>query len=236
MKPGANKIKGSEWVVSCGGQPTRSICPKQELHTTRLWGRRLYNGKCSDSVWRMKKKISIALIIVAVVLGGVFLYFKGKRYEVVITQGQIDSALAEKFPATKKYLLIFSLTYSNPQVTLLEDEDRVQVGLDATLNIRINDEPTELGGGATVTSGIRYDNETQEFYLDEAEFDRLDVQGIPEQWLKQVTSIASKAAKDFIETKPVYRLGAKDAKTTAAKMLLKGFEVRDQAIYVTLGI
>ena len=74
-------------------------------------------------------------------LGGAFLYFKGKRYEVVITQDQIDAGISERFPATKEYLLIFSITYSNPQVTLLEDEDRIQVGLDATLNIRINGEP-----------------------------------------------------------------------------------------------
>ncbi len=54
--------------------------------------------------------------------------------------------------------------------------------------------------------------------------------------MDKVTEVASKAAKEFIETKPVYKLQAKDAKTAAAKLLLKGFEVRDQAIYITLGI
>lgn len=184
----------------------------------------------------MKKTLTILLIVLALAAGGTFLYFKGKRYEVMITQDKIDAGLSERFPATKKYLLIFSITYSNPQVTLLEDEDRVQVGLDATLNIRLNGEPKELGGGATVTSGIRYDSDTQEFFLHDAEFTRLEIEGIPDKWLDQVTEIASKAAREFIETKPVYKLEAKDAKTTAAKLLLKGFEVRDQAIYVTLGI
>ncbi len=176
----------------------------------------------------MKKTFTILLIALALILGGAFLYFKGMRHEVVITQDQIDTSLSDRFPATKTYLLIFSITYSNPQVTLLEDKDRVQVGLDATLQI--------LGGGATITSGIRYNSETQEFYLDDAEFARLEIQGIPDKWLNQVTEVASKAAREFIETKPIYKLEAKDAKTAAAKLLLKGFEVRDQAIYVTLGI
>lgn len=184
----------------------------------------------------MKKTLTILLIALALILGGAFLYFKGMRHEVVITQDQIDAKLSDRFPATKTYLLIFSITYSNPQVTLLEDKDRVQVGLDATLQIRLNDEPKELGGGATITSGIRYNSETQEFYLDDAEFARLEIQGIPDKWLNQVTEVASKAAREFIETKPIYKLEAKDAKTAAAKLLLKGFEVRDQAIYVTLGI
>lgn len=184
----------------------------------------------------MKKTLTIAAIIIAVALAGAFIYVKGKRYEIVIPQAKIDSSLSETFPATKKYLIIFDITYSNPQVTFLEDEDRVQVGLDATLNIRLNDEPKKLGGGATVTSGIRYDSDTQEFFLDDAVFDRLEIQGIPEKWLKKVTEVASEAAKKFVQTKPVYRLEAKDAKTAAAKLLLKDFEVREQAIYVTLGL
>ena len=184
----------------------------------------------------MKKAITIILIVLALAAGGGLLYFKGKRYEVVITQDKIDATLAERFPLTKKHLLIFSITYSNPQVTLLENENRVQVGLDATLNIRIDGESKDLSGTALVTSGIRYDSETQEFFLDDAEFSKLVIAGVPDKWLTKVTDFASKAAKEFIETRPVYRLQAKDSKTAAAKMLLKGFEVREKAIYVTLGI
>lgn len=154
----------------------------------------------------------------------------------VISQEQIDTTLAKTFPATKKYLIVFSITYSNPQVTLLEYDNRIQVGLDATLNIRLNDEPKNLGGGCTITSGIRYDSETQEFYLDDAKFDRLEIQGIPEAYLDQITQFSSEAAKEFVESKPIYRLEAKDGKTAAAKMLLKGFEVKDQSIHVTLGL
>lgn len=78
--------------------------------------------------------------------------------------------------------------------------------------------------------------ETQEFFLDDADVVRLDIQGIPQQWEEKVTAVASKAARELHATKPVYTLEAKDAKTAAAKMLLKGFEVRDQEIHVTLGI
>lgn len=184
----------------------------------------------------MKSKCIIIALVLAVVLGGGFLYFKGKRYEVVISQDQIDQGLAARFPYTKQYFSIFSLTYSNPKVVLLEDADRVQVGMVVTVNIRINDDPKELGGGASVTSGIRYEPETQVFYLDDAEFSRLEVQGLPDQWLKPVAEFAAKVAKDYIEAQPVYRLEAKDAKTAAAKMLLKNFEVREQSVRVTLGL
>jgi hypothetical protein len=184
----------------------------------------------------IKKIIIPAIVIIAVLIGGTCFYLKGRRYEVVITQEQISSKLAQRFPASKEYLLVFNITYTDPQVILLENENRVQVGLTATLNMRINGKPKELKGIASVTTGIRYENATQEFFLDQAEFNRLEIQGIPDKWLKLVTEVASKAAKNYIETKPIYQIKAKDVKTTAAKLLLKEFEVRDQAIYVRLGI
>lgn len=184
----------------------------------------------------MKRVLLVGALILAVLIGGTFFYLKGKRFEVVITQEQIDTALEKRFPKTKSFLFIFELTYSNPEVTLLKENDRVQVGLDVTLNARLNGEEQELGGGATVTAAIRYDEETQEFFLDDAQFERFEVQGLPKEWLDKVTVAASAAAKEYLETKPVYRLETKDAKTAAAKVLLKGIEVRDQAVHVTLGL
>ncbi|WP_269523469.1 DUF1439 domain-containing protein [Coraliomargarita parva] len=184
----------------------------------------------------MKRALIFATILAFVLLIGSYFYFKGKRYQVVIPQETIDLALAEQFPMSKAYLLVFEIHYSNPQVTLLETSDRIQIGLDATLNIRINGEAKHLGGGATLTTAVRYEGGTQSFYLDDAEFDRLEVQGIPEKWLDQVTTFAAKAAREFIDSSPVYRLEAKDAKTATAKLLLKNFEVREQAIHLTLGI
>ena len=108
----------------------------------------------------MKSKRIAFAVVLALVLGGVFLYFKGKRFEVMIGQGQIDQVLVSCFPETKQYLQIFSITYSNPEVTLLGEADRVQVGMDVTLNIQANTEPQQISGGATISSGIRYEPES----------------------------------------------------------------------------
>lgn len=75
----------------------------------------------------MKKKITIILLVLVVLLAGVFVYMKGRRYEVVITQQQIDTSLVQRFPMSKRHLLIFEITCSNPQVTLLEGSDRIQI-------------------------------------------------------------------------------------------------------------
>ena len=184
----------------------------------------------------MKTVIPFVAIVPVLIFGAVWIYFSGKRYEVVITQEKIDAGLEDRFPASTEFLLIFEITYSNPEVTLLDDDDRVQVGLDATLNVRVDGEEKELGGGATVTTGIRYEPETREFFLDDAEFQRLDIEGIPEKWSDQVKKLAGQAAEKFLERHPVYKLEAKDGKTAVARFLLRDVEVKEQAVYVTLGI
>jgi len=184
----------------------------------------------------MKKFGIIAIAVILLLAAGTYGYFRGKEYHITITQTQIDQALAGRFPQSKDFLPFFTITYSNPQVTLLEESDRVQVGMDVTLDVRIKGQTEKLGGGCTVTSGISYNAQEHTFYLNDAEFDRLEIQGIPPEHLQKVTKFAAKYAKGYIESRPVYRLKATDAKSTAAKLLLKDVDVREQAVHITLGL
>ena len=102
----------------------------------------------------MKRRILAVLCLLLLLVAGTLLYVRGRRYEIVITQQQIDSVLQAKFPVSKSHLFIFRLTYSNPRVTLLPDADRIQVALDAELNLRIRDEPKTLAGSAVVTAVV----------------------------------------------------------------------------------
>ena len=111
------------------------------------------------------KKVIIAALVLLLLLAGGFLYVRNKQYNVVITQQQIDDALRAKFPVTKTHLLIFRITYSNPHLTLLPDSNRIQVGLDAELNIKLLSESKKLGGTALVTSALAYRNDTKQFFL-----------------------------------------------------------------------
>jgi len=184
----------------------------------------------------MKKIVLVASLVLVVALGGAFLFFKGKGYEFAINQEQVDAALEKKFPVTKKFLLIFELTYSNPQVKLLETDNRVQVGLDAVLDINIKGESKKLSGTCKITSEVSYNSDTHEFFLAESVFDRLEIEGIPEKYLEKVTQAASVAARKYLEEFPVYKIQGKDGKMAAAKLLLKDLEIRDQTIYVTMGL
>src|SRR5436190_20891708 len=142
----------------------------------------------------MKRSIIFAGCALVLGLTGILLYFHGRRYDVIITQSPIDEALRTRFPVSKKYLLIFQITYSNPHVTLLPESNRIEVGLDADLNIKLRNEPKSLGGIALVTTGVSYRSETHQFFLSEPEIKKLTFQGIPQEHVDKVTRLASDAA------------------------------------------
>jgi len=178
----------------------------------------------------MKRILIFLALLIGLAIIGAYAYTKGKRYDVVITQNQINTVLAKKFPVEKSFFFIFKITYSNPQVTLLPNSNRVQVSLDALLNFKINDQPKDLGGSCTLTSGIDYRYEEKAFYLSEVQFERLEIQGVPKKYLKLVTLIASELARDELENYPIYRLKKSDPASTAAKLLLRKVEVKNQEL------
>ena len=182
------------------------------------------------------KKILIGFLVLVLVLGGALLYLYKKQYTVIITQEQINNALIKKFPVTKTYLLIFRITYSNPHLTLLPESNRIEVGLDAEVSIKILGESKKFDGTVLVNSGIAYRNENQQFFLSNPEIKKLEIQGMPQQYIEKVTGFASKAASEYLQEVPVYTLRAKDAKTAVSKLLLKDVQVKSNELHVTLGL
>src|SRR5215471_19563831 len=112
----------------------------------------------------MKRSIIIVacavVCLLVVALAGSLWYLHGRRYDVVITQQQIDEALQSSFPISKTNLLIFHMTYSDPRVTLLPGTNRVEVALDADLEIQIRKAPKKLHGTFVATTGISYRSDT----------------------------------------------------------------------------
>jgi len=182
------------------------------------------------------KKLIIPAVVLLILVIGAFFFFKGKTREIIITQAQLEQKLSEKFPYTKKFLLLFELTYSNPKLSLLEGSDKIRVGLDAAINLLIDKEGKDLNGGITVLAELRYDRENQAFHLDNAELERLDIDGIPEKWEERVMKLSTEAANLYFKNHPVYELEHRNFKESVAKILLKNFEIRDEIVVVTVGL
>lgn len=131
---------------------------------------------------------------------------------------------------------MFKITFKNPEVMLLDVSDKVKIGLDAILNIKIKGQSKPLRGSAEVISGIDFDTDSGKFFLTDCQIEKLHVDGIPDKYISKLNKVANMAAKELHYKYPVYTLRAKDAKTTAAKLLLKKVVVSNGAVIITLGI
>lgn len=183
----------------------------------------------------MKKLLIVIISLIVICIAG-FLFLRGKTTEIVITEKQIEEKLADKFPYEKTYLLVLKLTYNNPQFDLLEEQNKIRVGMDTMLNLKLGEESEPLNGGITVLCDLIYDKDEQAFYLNNAELERLDISGIPEKWEEKVKKYAPLAVNAYFENHPVYELKGRNTKESIAKALLKDVVIKEEGIHVSLGL
>lgn len=188
----------------------------------------------------MKLRITTIAVLLTLLAGilvaGGWWYFSGRRYVVVITQDRIDEVLRTKFPITKSYLLLFQVKYSNPHARMLPDSERVEIGLDAELNVRLGKEPKRLGGTVLATTGLSYRSDTYEFYLSDPQITQLSVQGVPPEVLEKVQMVTTALLGEYLPRHPVYTLEDETLKKQAVRLLLRDVQVRNREIHCTLGL
>jgi hypothetical protein len=175
-----------------------------------------------------------ALIAAAAIVG--FFYLKGKEYIIRIPESDIQEKVAEKLPMTKRYLLFFEVTLQNPRIALENGSNRINGGIDVDLNITVDNLSQPLGGSIDISGGIKYDPARGELFLTNPTVEKLNIQGIPETYIKQTNSVISKALAEYYEKNPIYTLNALDAKQAATMLVLKSVVIDSKVLVVTLGI
>jgi hypothetical protein len=184
----------------------------------------------------MRKLLLTALLIVAVGVVGTYVYFQGKEYTFRLTEAELQEKLADRLPLRKTYLFIFEVVLDDPRLALIEGSDRVNAGLDVTLNIKINDEPLPFGGELDVSGGVRYDAREGQFFLTDPVIENLSVQGVPANYTDGVNSVVTTAIGELFSDRPIYTLKGSDVKTATAKLLLKNVVIEERVLIVTLGL
>jgi Protein of unknown function (DUF1439) len=183
-----------------------------------------------------RRAIVSAAIVIAIVSSGAYYYLYGREYVFRFTEAQLHQALAERLPIEKSYFVIFLITLDNPRIKLVEGSDRVNAGLDITFNVRLSDEPAPLGGSIDASGGIRYDASEGQFFMTDPKVERLEVEGIPEQYSSRVAGALTSALGEYYSAHPIYTLDGSDAKQAAARLVLRSVVVERQELVVTLGI
>jgi hypothetical protein len=180
---------------------------------------------------------NLALLIIAgaaAVLG--YLYFQKDGVPISISESQINAAVAKSFPVSQTFLQVIDLAYSNPRVTLRPGSERVQLEMDAKLSIKLLPGAKNLTGTTIIDSGIRYQADTRQFFLADPTVRKLEIDGMPRDYVDRVTQVAVELTRSRLEKEPIYTVEGPEAAMLATNLLVKDVRVRDGFVQVVLGL
>ncbi|MCO4888741.1 DUF1439 domain-containing protein [Cupriavidus sp. WGtm5] len=125
------------------------------------------------------------------------------RSEYTFSQSELQAALERKFPFNKRYMELFDIQLTNPQLTLDSVRNRVNVQFDATIDNKLFFSQA-LSGRFALDSGLRYDEPTRSVVLQDPEVKRFDVQGMPAQFSRQLNALGGILAEQLLQGYPLY--------------------------------
>ncbi len=183
----------------------------------------------------MIKKVLLGLVAV-IAIAVIAFFVNGKKATISISDSQINMVLKEQFPIEQTKFMVLKITMDNPHVKFLKDTNKIQVALDVTLDTGIKALSESNKGSLLLTSSLRYEPTTQEFFLNEVEVTSLTVEGVSQKHSDAVREYAGKIANGYLERFAVYKLEDVDEATALAKQHLKDVKVENRKLKITLGL
>ena len=167
-----------------------------------------------------KRRILISLLALAA-LGGcaVFLVQQfGDKLSIELTEQELQTRLAARFPIQNCALIIACIDITSPQVKLVEDADRIALSADLSATVA----QRRYVGKLAFSGRVRYVVQDGEFFLDDIEISRLDLDGVPQKYTEILRNTGPAALRSVLSTRPIYTL-----KSDTAQQRLTRLAVRD---------
>ena len=182
---------------------------------------------------RIRTKWIILAGALAIALAAVILFMRLRTSDLTLafTREDLQQRVAAKFPFDQK-LLFITVTYSNPQVLLKDNSDRIGISLDATAKLAGSQ---LVNGHAAGDWQIRYEPADGAFYFDDPHIQQIDIGGLSRFTQEQIARIAKPLIEEYLRRVPVYRLKPGDLRQDLARSALKSVTVKRGKLYVVLG-
>ncbi len=97
-------------------------------------------------------------------------------------------------------------------------------------------EPTTLTGTVAVSSGIRYDNDAGQLFLDGVNIDQLDIDQLPQRFNAPVLRLSSAAITRALQETPIYTIDTATTVGGIADTLLRDITIADGVLRITIGV
>jgi uncharacterized surface anchored protein len=180
--------------------------------------------------------IGILLFITVATVLAIVIINNGVIYEVKITEDQINSVLEEQFPVSEAYLNIMVITLESASAQLSEGSDRMLVSLNASVELKDNGTGSSYTGTIDVSTGIGYNRETGEIFLNDPVVESLRIDNFPEEHLEILIAVVDSLVGVVLDGFPIYKLEPADIPTAITSIFLKDVKIADGYMVLTFGL
>jgi len=180
---------------------------------------------------KLAKKLMGVILLTGLFLGCVAVDPQGRGYSVAVPMSMVNSTLSEQFPVTEKRSL-GTVEISDPTILGQEGSDKLAVGTSFKFtNFLIRD---GIGGSLKLASGVRFDPETQNLYLDKPMVEDLQFQNfsLAKYLTKDMRNSLGVIIAETIAKKPIYNI----KKAGVGSSFVKGIDIRNGQIFLTFGL
>ena len=106
----------------------------------------------------------------------------------------------------------------------------------AAENVAANRGPTTLTGTVAVSSGIRYDNDAGQIFLDGVNINQLDIDELPQRFNEPVLRVSSAAITRALQETPIFTIEEATTIGGIADTLLRDITIADGVLRITIGV
>lgn len=124
--------------------------------------------------------------------------------EIALSEAELLSALASRFPAQRRVMQVFDLTLARPRLKLLPAEQRIAIALDVALQGALL--RRSLDGALGFTTALRYDAARQSVVLANVRADGVSIDGLPQLLAGSVNTWGGLLAEQLLEGAVVRQL------------------------------
>jgi len=179
-----------------------------------------------------KRRVLISLVVLAVLGAGGWLLFQrySENLAIELTEAELQTRLATRFPIQNCGLIIVCLDVSSPQLKLTEGSDRISLSTDlsATLGQR------RYPGTLAFSGKLRYVAQDGDFFLDDIAIERLELTGLPIQYTEILRNRGPSVLRAVLSTRPIYTLKGDTPQQRLARLAVADVRVVNGKLRVSM--
>ena len=170
-----------------------------------------------------KRRIIIGIVTLAA-LGGCAVFLAqqyGDKLAIELTEQDLQTRLAARFPIQNCALVVACIDITSPKLKLVEDSDRISLSADIAATVL----QRRYAGVLAFSGRVRYVAKEGEFFLEDIEIQRLDLDGVPASYTEMLRSRGPAVLRGVLATKPIYTLKADTAQQRLARLAVRDVRV-----------